>query len=89
MTGPELVAGAIALTRFQSVEIDSDINSFLVQIEERPKALEVIFVPKAPPLDSKSGGVRVTFGGRNAYGREVHYSLSKETGEITRTTFGR
>jgi hypothetical protein len=84
IAGPQLVACSSALKRFNEEYPNSDLANFQVAIRDDLVAYEIIFVPNQPP---SSSGVWV--GGSTPYGREVHYHVSKTTGEILNTTFGR
>jgi hypothetical protein len=82
--GRQLVACSSALERFKEEYPSSDLANFQVAIRDDLFAYEIIFVPNQPP---SSSGVWV--GGSTPYGREVHYHISKTTGELLKTTFGR
>jgi hypothetical protein len=70
--GPELKAAAIVLERFRTQESRSDLANFAMSIQEYPDAFEVVLVP-VPITDHP-----YPRGGATEFGREVHYTVSKD-----------
>ena len=83
LSGPELKAAAIALERFRTQESRSDLANFASWIEDHPDSFEVVLVPLP------ASGHPYPRGGTTEFGREVHYTVSKDKYEIIRTSFGR
>jgi hypothetical protein len=82
---PEVLAELTARDQFKKDERDSDLANFHVIIREGTDAFEVIFVPNLPPGTPRY----YHLGGRNIYGRAVHYFVEKNTYRIIRRHFAR
>jgi hypothetical protein len=89
MRGTQLMACSDALERFTKEETGSDIARYTINLRETPEAFEVVFVPDQVTPNNPGQSLKVTLGGKTAYGREVHYIISKEKYEILRTFFAR
>jgi hypothetical protein len=89
LSGPQLSAATIALQRFQQIETAPDISHFHIRVEETAEIFEVIFIPDPVEERDAKGARLIRRGGANIYGEEVHYVISRTTGEIIRTSFGR
>ena len=60
-----------------------DLKNFEVIISDMGESFEVVFVPNTDP---EQPGLK---GGRNKYGREIHYRVSKEKYEIIGKSYAR
>lgn len=82
LTGGQAKACSIAVERFSSLRENPDIRRFHVYIADDSENYQVIFVPNKGKNDPGRGGIA-------SAGREVHYTISKSTFQITRTSFAR
>jgi hypothetical protein len=86
MTGPELKAASVALNAFSTEFTSWNIENYSVGVRETPDAFEVWLVPN-PDVDNRPKGY-IRYGG-NAFGKELHYAISKDEYKIIRAVFAR
>ncbi len=89
MTEPEFKAYTIALELFKEKEKGAYLKNFDVKVRDHSDAYEVIFIPKQVATENREGTVTLSLGGKTAYGREVHYLISKIGYKVIRTSFAR
>jgi hypothetical protein len=81
MTGPELKATRVAMDAFTAEFTSSNIENYSVGVRETPDAFEVWLSP-VPDLEHRP---KDWIGyGKNTFGKEVHYTISKGEYKITR-----
>jgi hypothetical protein len=85
MTGPQLKAASVAMEAFTKEFTSWDIQNYSVGIKETPDAFDVWLSPNLDP-DNVSAD-RIVYG-KNKFGKEVHYTISKGEYKVIRMRFG-
>jgi len=89
MTEAELEAYLPALDAFKLQQEAAELENFSVKVVDRGEHFEVAFVPKKISAEGHEGLIQISVGGQNAFGKEVHYIVSKKNAKVTRFFFAR